>query len=112
MSVTGKPLVWLEGEIRTPPFSKSARVEAGILLRRLQMGEKIGLPHSRPMPSIGRRCHELRIVDETATWRIVYRIDNDAIVIGEVFSKKTTKTPRPVIEACKRRFRKYDEVTQ
>jgi len=59
-----KPLVWLKGEVRTPPFSAEARVEAGFLLRRLQKGESLGLPHSRPMPSIGSQCHELRINDE------------------------------------------------
>jgi len=63
-----KPLVWLQGEIKTPPFSYDARIEAGVLLRRLQRGESLELPHSRPMPSIGRRCHELRIPDENLTW--------------------------------------------
>jgi hypothetical protein len=87
MNGDDKPLVWLEGEIKTPPFSPEARVEAGTLLRRLQRGENIGLPLSRPMPTIGRRCHELRIPDENVSWRIVYRIDSDAIVIGEVFTK-------------------------
>jgi hypothetical protein len=62
-----KPLVWLEGEIKTPPFSQAARLEAGYLLRKLQQGEALGMPHSRPMPSIGSRCHELRINDESAT---------------------------------------------
>ena len=87
---------------------KLARIEAGYLLRKLQMGELLSLPHSRPMPSIGERCHELRIDDQNKTWRIVYRIDNDAIVILEVFEKKTQKTPREVIEKCKRRIRLYD----
>jgi phage-related protein len=107
-----KPLVWIDGEVKTPPFSISARIEAGTLLRRLQRGEKIGLPHSRPMPSIGRRCHELRIQDQDVTWRIVYRLDTDAVVIGEVFPKKSGKTPKQVIDACQRRFRRYDEATQ
>jgi hypothetical protein len=56
-------LVWLRGEVKTPPFSAAARLEAGTLLRRLQGGERLSMPHSRPMPSIGSRCHELRIVD-------------------------------------------------
>ncbi|QDT25515.1 hypothetical protein Enr10x_08110 [Gimesia panareensis] len=107
-----KPLVWLQGEVKTPPFSLEARIEAGVLLRRLQHGESLGLPHSRPMPSIGHRCHELRIPDENQTWRIVYRIDPDAVIIGEVFAKKTQKTPKQVIETCQRRFRQYDEATQ
>jgi len=112
MADSDKPLVWLAGEVKTPPFSASARVEAGVLLRRLQRGESLGMPHSRPMPVIGRRCHELRIPDEQVTWRLVYRIDADAIVIGAVFAKKTGKTPALVIETCQRRFRAYDEAAE
>ena len=70
MGDEAKPLVWLHGEIRTPPLGSAARVEAGALLRRLQGGEKLGLPHSRPMPTIGARCHELRIQDKDQTWRV------------------------------------------
>lgn len=66
------------------------------------------MPHSRPMPTVGRRCHELRIVDERASWRIMYRTDPDAIVIVEVFRKTTTATPKRVIERCQRRLRLYD----
>jgi phage-related protein len=103
-----KPLVWPEGEIKTPPFSQAARLEAGYLLRRLQRGETLGMPHSRPLPSIGPRCHELRINDERATWRIVYRIDSDAIVILEVFSKKSRTAPKAIIDVCKKRLKEYD----
>ena len=63
------------------------------------------------MPNIGRRCHELRIRDEDVNWRIVYRLDSDAVIIGEVFPKKTGKTPKKVIDACKQRFKRYDEAT-
>jgi len=108
VSPKNKPLVWMRGEVKTPPFSRRARLEAGFQLRLLQKGESIGLPHSRPMPSIGARCHELRIHDADQSWRIVYRIDTDAIAIAEVFSKKTGKTPRSVLDVCKRRFRDYD----
>ncbi len=107
MSSSDKPLVWLHGEVRSPPFSDNARLEAGFLLRRLQQGEKLAMPQSRPMPSIGTRCHELRINDENLTWRIVYRIDSDAIVILEVFEKKTNQTPKRVIDTCKDRIRVY-----
>ena len=89
-----KPLVWLEGEVKTPPFSKKARIEAGYQLRRLQEGENLGMPESRPMPSIGRRCHELRISDGPAEWRLIYRTDTDAVVIADVFKKKSRRTPK------------------
>jgi phage-related protein len=103
-----KPLVWLHGEIKTPPFTQEARIETGFLLRRLQQGENLGLPHSRPMPSIGIHCHELRIRDADKNWRIIYRIDDDAILIIEVFNKTTRATPDNVIDNCKKRLSKYD----
>jgi len=110
MSPTDKPLVWLHGEVKSPPFSASARLEAGVLLRRLQKGEMFSLPHSRPMPTIGVRCHELRIPDADASWRIIYRTDADAIVIAEVFRKATQQTPMRVIDTCRRRLRLYDDL--
>lgn len=106
----GKPLVWLHGQIRSPPFSGNARIEAGVLLRRLQLGENIPLPHSRPMPGIGKRCHELRIQDTNATWRIVYYIYSIAIVILEVFAKTTQQTPGTVIDTCKARLKLYRSI--
>jgi phage-related protein len=111
MGREGKPLLWLHGEVKTPPFSDAARTEAGDMLRRLQMGELLSMPHSRPMPSIGRRCHELRIVDQDRSWRIVYRVDGDAILVAAVFQKSTQTTPVHIIVACKRRLRAYDEQT-
>ncbi|SPE25350.1 transposase [Candidatus Sulfopaludibacter sp. SbA3] len=104
-----KPLVWLRGEVKTPPFSAEARVEAGFLLRRLQKGESLGLPHSRPMPSVGPQCHELRVNDENQTWRIVYHVDTDAVVILDVFSKKIA-TPNEVLTNCRRRLAAYIRV--
>jgi phage-related protein len=105
MSPNDKP--WLAGEVRTPPFSPEARIEAGFLLRRLQQDESLSMPHSRPMQTIGRGCHELRIVDRDSTWRIVYHVDADAVVILEVFSKKTQTTPKRVIETCRARLASY-----
>ena len=107
-----KPLVWLHGEIKTPPFSQEARVEAGFLLRQLQQGALFTLPHSRPMPEIGSHCHELRIDDQTQTWRIIYRSDHDAIIITEVFKKKTKKTPPEVITMSQKRLKAYDDLTR
>jgi phage-related protein len=103
-----KPLVWLESETKTHLLSKSARHHASVLLRQLQRGENIAMPHSRPMPSIGHRCHELRVNDGVDMWRIIYRIDEDAVVILEVFSKKTHNTPKRVVDTCRTRLRIYE----
>jgi len=64
-------------------------------------------PRAKPVPSVGGNCHELRVNDEAAQWRLVYRVEPDAIVILEVFAKRTAKTPRAVLEVCKKRLRSY-----
>lgn len=104
-----KQIAWLSGEVKTLPFSSTARIEAGFRLRQIQEGTSLSMPISRPMPSIGSHCHELRIVDpeEDKTWRIIYCIDEDAILILEVFAKKTNQTPLRVIENCQKRLKRY-----
>ena len=108
MARLDKPLVWLHNEVKSPPFSSGARVEIGGLLRGLQDGERLGLPHSRPMPVIGPRCHELRVMDGSVSWRLVYRLDADAVIVAAVFAKSTQATPLRVIRSCQERFRRYD----
>jgi phage-related protein len=112
MNPNDKPLVWLHGAAKSPPMSAEARLEAGYLLRCLQSGVSLGMPHSRPMPAVGPRCHELRINDARGAWRVMYRIDDDAVVILEVFQKKTGKTPKRVLEICRARAAEYDRVSR
>ena len=69
------------------------------------------MPHARPMPAVGARCGELRIHDATLTWRILYRLDVDAVVIVDVFAKKTQATPRAILTAARERLRMYDRAT-
>jgi phage-related protein len=106
--MNGKPLRWLHGEVKTPPMTVNARREIGFLLRQLQDGETLEMPHSRPMPEIGPRCHELRVKDAGTEWRVMYRTDSDAILVVDVFSKKTRETPPDVIRNCQRRLRAYE----
>ena len=110
MQTGDKPLVWMHSQVKSPPFSVEARIEAGYLLRMLQKGLALAMPQSRPMPNIGRRVHELRITDKNSTWRIIYRLDTDAIVIAEVFAKRRRETPRKVLDVCKQRLAAYDRV--
>jgi|SRR3989338_8539947 len=112
VSPCDKPVAWLRGEVKTPPFSASARVEAGFVLRRLQRGERLGLPHSRPMPSVASGCHELRIVDGDLNRRIMYYIATDAVVILDVFRKQTETTPNTVLDDCRRRLAEFLKQTQ
>jgi len=89
-------------------MSTEARRGMGFLLRQVQDGEKISLPHARPMPSIGKACHELRVNDETKTWRLFYFLDADAIVILEILEKKTQKTTNSTINTCRLRLKNYE----
>src|SRR4051812_29515302 len=109
MSPSDLPVVWLVRSPATPPFSSEARKLAGFLLRQIQRGMRLQLPHSRAMSSVGISCHELRIPDGPTDWRIVYLIDDDAIVVLHVFKKKTRKTPKQVLDLCKKRISAYRE---
>ena len=103
-----KPLLWLHGAIKTPPFTAERRQEAGMLLRLLQQGERLGMPQAEALPDVGPRCGALRVRDAEHNWRIMYRIDADAVLILEVYSKKTRKIPDEIIERCQLRVKRYD----
>jgi phage-related protein len=107
-SPTPKPLVWLHGEVKTPPFAPEGRQEAGMLLRLLQEGERLEMPQAEPLPDVGPRCGALRVRDAEHNWRIMYRIDSDAVLILDVYPKKTKKIPDEVIERCQKRIKQYD----
>ncbi len=112
MASKDKPLVWLHGEVKSPPFSRAARLETGFLLRRLQQGEGLGLPHSRPMSALGARCHELRVRDADHSWRIFYRTDADAVLILGLLDKKTQRIPGDLLQTCRERADRYDRDAQ
>ena len=103
-----RPLRWLHGEIKTPAFAEEARREAGFLLRQLQDGEKVNFPQAEPLTTVGPRCGALRVRDDKHSWRIMYRVDEDAVLILEVYAKKTPKIPDEVIARCKKRLKIYD----
>ena len=69
---------------------------------------KLTMPQSRPMPEIGSGCHELRIRTQQIEWRVIYRVDGFAILVVDIFEKKTRSTPKRVIDACRRRLNAYD----
>jgi phage-related protein len=107
-----KPVAWLHGEIKTPPFTEEGRQEAGNLLRLLQEGERLGMPRAEPLPIVGPRCGALRVRDGEHNWRIMYRVDADAVLVLEVYAKKTRTIPQEVIERCKKRLKDYDDTAK
>lgn len=107
-----KPVAWLHGEIKTPPFSEEGRKEAGDLLRLLQEGEKLRMPQVEPLPIVGPRCGALRIRDQEHNWRILYRLDADAVLVLDDYAKKTRTIPQEVLDCCKSRLRAYDDAVK
>lgn len=79
-----------------------------MLLRLLQEGERLGMPQAERLPDVGPRCGALRVRDAGHNWRIMYRIDPDAVLVVEVYSKKTPEIPDEVVERCKKRLKQYD----
>jgi phage-related protein len=106
--VTRKPLAWLHGEVKTPPFTIEGRQEAGTLLRMLQEGQHLSMPQAEMLPDVGPRCGALRVRDGEHNWRIMFRIDTDAVLILDVYAKKTQKIPDAVIKRCQNRIKNYD----
>jgi phage-related protein len=104
-----KPVIWVHGEVKSPPFSEDARRQVGTLLHKVQQGTLPAFPHSRPMPSIGPQCHELRVADVRKTWRIIYVIHPRAIYVLDVFKKTTRRTPQRVIDSCRERLRRIEQ---
>jgi phage-related protein len=107
MAESRKPVRWFEHMTR-PPLTEEGQLRGGTLLRLLQEGEALSPPEAKPMPSIGPRCGELRFQDRGHNWRVIYRTDDDAILVVHVFAKTTRKTPPKVIGLCKKRLADYD----
>jgi phage-related protein len=85
-------------------FPQAARYRAGYRLKLVQLGEEP--PDWKPMPSIGIGVRELRIWEETGTYRVVdvARFE-EAVYVLHCFEKKSGKTPRAAIELAARRYR-------
>jgi phage-related protein len=70
------------------------RKQIGEALRDLQKGISLGLPLSRPMPTMASGTHELRVRSKTTAIRVFYFVKlAEAIVVFHAFQKKTQKTP-------------------
>ena len=105
-----RALRWLGGtEVKSPPVGERGRRDLGVALCVLQLGGRLEMPLSRPMPSIGPRVHELRVRDEGKQWRLIYRTGADAILVVDLFRKSTQKTSKLALDRARRRLRAYDE---
>ena len=87
-------------------FPEEARQDAGYQIDKVQRGEQ---PDDfKPMPGIGKGVEEIRIWDESGTYRVVYmaRLAGFVIVL-HAFQKKTQATSKRDIEIAKYRFNQF-----
>jgi phage-related protein len=84
-------------------FPEEARQDAGYQLDRVQRGDQ---PIDfKPMPSVGKGVEELRVWDDSGTYRVVYlaRLP-EAVYVLHAFRKKTQSTGKQDIEVAKGRY--------
>lgn len=53
-------------------FPKEVRIRLGRGLFRMQLGEQLGMPNSRPMPAVAQGISELRVKGEDGIFRVFY----------------------------------------
>lgn len=99
-----KPICFLGDSLnRLREFDADARQDAGYQRDKVQRGEQ---PDDfKPMPSIGKGVEEIRIWDESGTYRVIYtaRIA-DAVYVLHAFQKKTQATAKRDLDLAKARF--------
>ena len=87
-------------------FSKDARARLGRGLFRLQTGERIPMPSSRPMPSVAPGVSELRVRDEDGIFRVFYyTAAPQGVLVFHAFVKKTQRTPPLEIDLARKHLK-------
>src|SRR5580704_7575018 len=87
-------------------FPADVRRELGKLLYDLQTEARLGMPQSRPMPSVGSGIHELRVRDRSGVYRAFYYLKSArGVLIVHAFMKKTQATSQQDIEIGRKRLR-------
>lgn len=99
-----KPVEFLGDSLdRLREFPEDARQDAGYQLDRVQRG--LQPDDFKPMPTIGGGVAEIRIWDDSGTYRVIYTARmTDAIYVLHAFQKKTQATSPRDIALAKRRF--------
>jgi phage-related protein len=99
-----KPVVFVGDSLRRlREFPDAARQDAGYQIDKLQRGQQ---PDDfKPMPAIGRGVEEIRIWDESGTYRVIYTARlRDAIYVLHAFQKKTQTTSTRDLETARQRL--------
>ena len=86
-------------------FTEEVRGDLADALARLDAGLMLSMPLSRPMRSIGRGAHELRLKDRSGAYRVVYALVRRGTVhVLHAFRKTTQATPLKNLEMARKRL--------
>ena len=84
----------------------SLKKEFGSLLLLLQRGNILSPPASKIIRAIHQNAFELRVKDQSGTYRVIYILAvKNKILIPHGFKKKTQKTPDKEISIAKKRLK-------
>ena len=99
-----KPIAFLGNSLEClREFPDDARQDAGYQLDQVQRGRQPS--DFKPMPSVGKGVEELRVWDESGTYRVIYLARlQDAVYVLHAFQKKTRATSKHDIEVAKGRY--------
>src|SRR5687768_8962590 len=99
-----KPLRFLGDSLkRLREFSRDAKHDIGYQLDQVQRGKQP--TDFKSMPSIGKGVEEIRVGDDSGTFRIIYTARlADAVYVLHAFQKKTQATSKPDLDIAKERF--------
>ena len=87
-------------------FPKEVRMRLGRGLFRLQVGEQLGMPNSRPMPGVAAGVSELRVKGADGSFRaFYYTASSRGVLVFHAFVKKTQRTPPLEIELARKRLK-------
>ena len=87
-------------------FPKEVRLRLGKGLFRLQMGERIGMPNSRPMPVVADGVSELRVKSKDGAYRAFYYTESArGVIVFHALVKKTQQTPPLELELARKRLK-------
>jgi phage-related protein len=88
---------------RLREFPKDAKHDAGYQLDQVQRGRQPA--DFKPMPSLGTGVEEIRVWDDTGTYRVIYTARlPDAVYVLHAFEKKTRATTKRDVAIAKKRF--------
>jgi phage-related protein len=105
-----KPVCFLGDSLKAiRDFPFEARHDTGRQLQRVQNGKPAN--DFKPMPSVGKGVEEIRVREESGTYRIIYTARLvDAIYVLHAFEKKSQATSKRDLDLARQRFQESCEV--